>query len=176
MAGMSEKYKSSYKMSELKSFIGNSLEIVGLQDFYESKGTYYEFSVNGGFIIPNDVQIPLLDEIYASIPEVLALHYSVVWERLNALFTKGLDASSSKRVKFLFYYNSGKSYHPHDKVINEDGSFNVSLELNVAYDLYIFDKNSNLNKIIKGIPHFAIPIVLKLIGKWLSYSKENVNK
>lgn len=175
MAALSKEYKSSYKMDELRSLLGDSIQIVGLQDFYESGGAYYEFSVKGGFVIPNSVRISLLDEVYASIPEALVLHYKTVWERLNTLFISGLDASSSKRIKFLFYYSREKSYQSYDKVINEDGDFDVSLEYNVAYDLYIFDKGGTVNEIIRGIPHFAVPIVLKLIGKWLSYSKESVS-
>lgn len=160
----------SYEMDELKDILGFPEDTASILDFVWSGGSYYQITLDGGFYISPDVPVSILDDIKSSFPEEVVECYISEWESLNEIFRKGIDATQSKYVKFLFIYNNDKSINKSSDVL-DNGRFSTSLSLKIFYDFTIFDRE-RVYEIVKGLPHFSIPVILGFIKKWISFLEE----
>lgn len=160
----------TYEMDDLKDILGFPEDTAIILDFVWSGGSYYQITLDGDFYIPPDVPISILDDIKSSFSEEVVDCYISEWESLNEIFRKGIDATKSKYVKFLFIYNNDKSINKSSDVL-DNGRFSASLSLKIFYDFIMFDRD-HIYEIVKGLPHFSIPVILGFIKKWMSFLEE----
>lgn len=170
-----------YTMKDL-TIEGNNM-IQNIKTFDESLGRVYHFIVNGAFVLDrNKVKgIDLYHDLKETgVHEVLIEHYSRIFDLINNVMTdSNFDFTEYDKVSFKIVVNMDKSSHYYKDLIvysedDDEYRFCTDISKRVFYDLVIEGIEEDGNEIYKdeiirivGIPHFAIPAVIRYLSKWL---------
>lgn len=140
------------------------------------------------------INVSLYDILYKDCPRDLVIHYARLWGKVINIFN-GFCAFYSEfetydkavrrpydKVVFSLAYNHERSLDSHKEIFTEwhadpSDAIQVIPSFHLFYDLgvYVYKDGAvsleHPTQVIKGIPHFAIPSILKFIGACLSQAQ-----
>lgn len=165
-----------YTMQELMStFKFDERNMYVSVTFEQSEGHSHQFLLRGGFTIKGTKSANL--DLYAELRETgvsedLIAHYSVIWDYFQFVMSNNYDFSLSDVVNVQIRNNPNMSANYHASIMKytndypREGRFTTDISKRVFYDFVVVANDKEVIK-VSGIPHFAVPAVMRYIGKWL---------
>lgn len=169
-----------YTMQELMStFDFNERNMYVRVTFEQSEGYSHQFLLQGGFAIKGAKAESL--DLYAELRETgvsedLITHYSVIWDYFQFVMSRNYDFSLSNVVTIGMRHNPKMSANSHASIMKytndypREGRFTTDISKRVFYDFVVVANDEEVIK-VTGIPHFAVPAVMRYIGKWLQLAE-----
>ncbi|MEM5877396.1 MAG: hypothetical protein QXF12_00805 [Candidatus Aenigmatarchaeota archaeon] len=177
-----------HKMKDLM-IEGNNM-VQNIETLDESLGRVYHFIVNRAFVLDRNKTggIDLYHDLKETdVHEVLIEHYSHVFDLINNVMRdSNFDFTEYDKVSFKIIVNMNKSSHYYKELIvysedDDEYRFYADISKRVFYDLVIEGIEEYDDEICKdeisrlvGIPHFAVPALIKFLEKWLQLTEEPV--